>query len=102
MYTRVQFMLTEDLYRRLRQAARARGVSMSQFVREALERALAEDVEARRQRRRKVLAELEQARQALEQAGFQPLSGEDIVEMLNEMREERMDEILGNAFGVRD
>ncbi|HEY58714.1 MAG TPA: ribbon-helix-helix protein, CopG family [Anaerolineae bacterium] len=94
MYTRVQFMLTEDLYRRLRQAAEGRGMSMSQFVREALERALAEDAEARRQRRRQVLAELERAAQWI--AEHAP----DLVhtpEDLQAMREER-DEALCLVF----
>lgn len=90
MYTRVQFMLTEDLYRRLRQAAEGRGMSMSQFVREALERALAEDVGARRQ----VLAELERAAQWIaEHAPALVHTPED----LQAMREER-DEALCLVF----
>ena len=96
---KVQFVLPEDLHRRLRQAAQRRGISMSQFAREALERALAEDVEARRARRRKILARLTEASKDLERAGFKPMGGEEIVEMIRQMREERTDEIVRQVLG---
>ena len=89
---KVQFVLPEDLHRRLRQAAQRRGVSMSQFAREALERALAEEAEARKARRRKILAELREISQRLaEQAPDLIHTAED----LNAMREERMYELVG-------
>ena len=89
---KVQFVLPEDLHRRLRQAAQRRGVSMSQFAREALEQALAEEAEARKARRRRVLAELREISQRLaEQAPGLIHTAED----LNAMREERMNELVG-------
>ena len=99
MYTKVQLVLTEDLHRRLRQAARTRGVSMSQFAREALERALEEDTEARQARRRQVLEALTASRRALEKAGVKPMSMDEIAEMLRQMREERTDELIRNTLG---
>ena len=99
MYTRVQFVLTEDLHARLRRMAEARGESMSALVREILERALAEAEEQRRERRRRVLVRLAEASKALEEAGVKPVSGEEVVEMIREMREERTDEIVRNVLG---
>ncbi len=99
MYTKVQLVLTEDLHQRLRQAALRRGVSMSQFAREALVRALEEEAEARRARRRQVLEELAAVRHALEEAGVKPMSGDEIAEMIRQMREERLDELTRNALG---
>ena len=99
MYTRVQFVLTEDLHARLRRLAEERGESMSALVREFLERALAEAEEQRRERRRKVLARLAEASKALEEAGVKPLDGDEVVETLRQMREERMNELIGNLLG---
>jgi len=93
MYTKVQLVLTEDLHRRLRRAAQTRGVSMSQFAREALERVLVEEAEARKARRQRVLAELSEISQRLaKQAPGLVHTPED----LNAMREERMDELMSN------
>jgi len=99
MYTRVQFVLTEDLHARLRRLAEERGESMSAMVREFLERALAEAEEQRRERRRKVLARLAEASKALEEAGVKPLDGDEVVETLRQIREERMNELIGNLPG---
>ena len=99
MYTRVQFVLTEDLHARLRRLAEERGESMSAMVREFLERALAEAEEQRRGRRRKVLARLAEASKALEEAGVKPLDGDEVVETLRQIREERMNELIGNLLG---
>jgi predicted DNA-binding protein len=44
---RTQIQLTEELARRLRRAARARGVSMAEMVRRCVERGLAEESEDR-------------------------------------------------------
>lgn len=99
MYTRVQFVLTEDLHARLRRMAEARGESMSAVVRELLARALAEDERQRRERRCQVLARLAEASRALEEAGAKALSLEEIAEMIREMREERTNEILRNVLG---
>ncbi len=99
MYTRVQFVLTEDLHARLRRLAEERGESMSAMVREFLERALAEAEEQRRERRRKVLARLAEASKALEEAGVKPLDGDEVVETLRQIREERMNELIGNLLG---
>ena len=93
---KVQFVLPEDLHRRLRQAAQRRGISMSQFAREALERALAEDVEANKARRRRLMAELREISQRLaKQAPGLVHTPED----LNAMREERMNELVRTALG---
>ena len=90
---KVQFVLPEDLHQRVRRAAQIHGVSMSRFVREALERALAEEAEARKARRQRVLAELREISQRLaEQAPGLVHTPED----LNAMREERMDELMSN------
>ena len=90
---KVQFVLPEDLHRRVRKAAQVHGVSMSRFVREALERALAEEAEERKARRARVLAELREISQRLaEQAPGLVHTPED----LNAMREERMDELMSN------
>jgi len=99
MYTKVQLVLTEDLHRRLRQAAQTRGVSMSRFAREALERALEADTEARKARRRQVLEALADSRRALEKAGLKPMSMDEIAEMIRQMREERTDELIRNTLG---
>ncbi len=99
MYTRVQFVLTEDLHARLRRLAEERGESMSAIVREFLESALAEAEEQRRERRRKVLARLAEASKALEEAGVKPLDGDEVVETLRQIREERMNELIGNLLG---
>ncbi|HFC08274.1 MAG TPA: ribbon-helix-helix protein, CopG family [Chloroflexi bacterium] len=95
MYTRVQFVLTEDLHRRLRQAAQMRGVSMSQVVREALERALLEDAEARRARKRRLMQQLDELSPQL----FEQTDLVHTAEDLNAMREERMNELVRTAFG---
>ena len=92
---KVQFVLPEDLHRRLRQAAQRRGVSMSQFVREALERALAEEVEARKARRRRLMQQLDELSQRL----FEQTDLMHTAEDLNAMREERMDDLVRTAFG---
>nr|WP_290669564.1 ribbon-helix-helix protein, CopG family [Ardenticatena sp.] len=90
---KVQFVLPEDLHRRLRQAAQQQGVSMSQFVREALEQALADKAEARKTRRRRVLAKLREISQRLAtQAPDLMYTPED----LHTLREEWMNEHLGN------
>ena len=99
MYSRVQFVLTEDLHARLRRMAEARGKSMSALVREILERALAEAEEQRQERRRRVLVRLAKASKALEEAGVKPVNAEEVVEMIREMREERTDEIVRNVLG---
>lgn len=86
---KVQFVLPEDLHRRLRQAAQRQGVSMSQFVREALEQALADEAEVRKARRRRVLDELREISGRLTtQAPELMHTPED----LHAMREERMNE----------
>ncbi len=99
MYTRVQLVLTEDLHARLRRLARERGKSMSAVVREILERQLAAEEEQRRERRRKILARLSEASENLERAGGRPMTGEEIVEMIRKMREERTDEIVRHVLG---
>jgi len=99
MYTRVQFVLTEELHARLRRLAQERGKSMSAVVREILERGLAEEEAERQARRRKILARLREASKALEQAGVEPVSGEEIVETIRQMREERTNAIVRNILG---
>ncbi len=92
---KVQFMLPVDLHRRLRQVAQSRGVSMSQIVREALERALADDVEARKARRRRLMQQLD----ALSPRLFEQTDLVHTAEALNAMREERMNDLVRSAPG---
>lgn len=99
MYTRVQFVLTEDLHARLRRLAEMRGESMSALVREILEQGLTSVEEQRRARRRKVLARLAEASKALEAAGVRPLDGDEVTELIRQMREERTNELAGDLLG---
>jgi len=99
MYTRVQLVLTEDIHVRLRRLAQERGKSMSAVVREILERGLAAEEEQRRERRREILARLSEASKDLERVGGTPMTGEEIVEMIRKMREERTNEIVRNVLG---
>lgn len=92
---KVQFVLPEDLHRRLRQAAQRRGISMSQFVREALERALLEDAEARKARRRRLMQQLDELSPQL----FEQTDLVHTAEVLHAVREERMDELVRTARG---
>ena len=92
---KVQFMLPVDLHRRLRQVAQSRGVSMSQIVREALERALADDVEARKARRRRLMQQLD----VLSPRLFEQTDLVHTAEALNTMREERMNDLVRSAPG---
>ena len=96
---KVQFVLTEDLHARLRRLAEERGKSMSALVREMLTRSLAEAEEQRRERRRRVLSRLAEASQALEAAGLEPMSSEQVVALVRAMREERTDGLVGDLVG---
>ncbi len=121
---KVQFVLTEDLHARLRRLAEERGKSMSALVREMLTRSLAEATEERRharrkamsvvartirslaeteeqrrERRRRALSRLAEASQALEAAGLEPMSSEQVVALVRAMREERTDGLVGDLVG---
>ena len=96
---KVQFVLTEDLHARLRRLAEERGKSMSALVREMLTRSLAEAEEQRRERRRRTLSRLAEASQALEAAGLEPMSSEQVVALVRAMREERTDGLVGDLLG---
>ncbi len=96
---KVQFVLTEDLHARLRRLAEERGKSMSALVREMLTRSLAEAEEQRRERRRRALSRLAEASQALEAAGLEPMSSEQVVALVRAMREERTDGLVGDLLG---
>ena len=96
---KVQFVLTEDLHARLRRLAEERGKSMSALVREMLTRSLAEAEEQRRERRRRTLSRLAEASQALEAAGLEPMSSEQVVALVHAMREERTDGLVGDLLG---
>ncbi len=96
---KVQFVLTEDLHARLRRLAEERGKSMSALVREMLTRSLAEAEEQRRERRRRALSRLAEASQALEAAGLEPMSSEQVVALVRAMREERTDGLVGDLVG---
>ncbi len=96
---KVQFVLTEDLHARLRRLAEERGKSMSALVREMLTRSLAEAEEQRRERRRRALSRLAEASQALEAAGLEPMSSEQVVALVRAMREERTDGLIGDLVG---
>jgi len=96
---RTQILLTEEQVRRLRRLAKARGTSMSAIVREIMDAHLESEDEARKRRRREALARLRELSEALEREGFAPMSGEEIVEMIRQMREERTNELVRNILG---
>ena len=87
-YVRVQFMLTREQHRALRDLARARGLSMSGLVREILDEALERQRAHLLERQRRALEEARRFVNALaERHGV--VSGEAVVREMRAMREER-------------
>ena len=97
--TRMQILLTEEQARALRAMAQEQGKSISALVREMVERGLQEERERLLAQQEQALEEIRAAHQDLVRAGAQPMSGEEVVEMIRRMREERTDEIVRHALG---
>jgi len=97
--TRMQILLTEEQAERLRDLSRARHMSISALVREMVDQTLREEQERLLTQQEEALAEIRAAQRALAQDETRPVSGEEIVEMIRQMREERTDEIVNNILG---
>ena len=97
--TRMQILLTEEQAAELRRLAKARRASISQIVREMVEQGLREERERLLARQEQALEEIRAVHRELAQAGVRPMSAEEVVEMIREMREERTDEIVRNVLG---
>ncbi len=97
--TRMQILLTEEQAAELRRLAKARRASISQLVREMVERGLRDERARLLEQQQRALEGLRRARQELEAAGATPVTGDEVVELIRRMREERTDEIVRNALG---
>ena len=97
--TRMQILLTEEQAAELRRLARARRASISQVVREMVERGLQDERARLLAQQRQALENLRAARRELEAAGATPVNGDEVVELIRQMREERTDELVRNALG---
>jgi len=98
---RTQILLTPEQLQHLRRIAHERQKSVSAVVREILARALVEsEAEARRRRRQMLLSRLQAASDALAQSGFAPLTGDEIVDLVRQMREERTDDLVDHLLGA--
>ena len=97
--TRMQILLTEEQAAELRRLAKARRASISQVVREMVERGLQDERARLLAQQRRALESLRAARRGLEDAGAMPVAGDEVVELIRQMREERTDELVRNALG---
>ena len=97
--TRMQILLTEEQAAELRRLAKARRASISQVVREMVERGLQDERARLLAQQRQALENLRAARRELEAAGAMPVNGDEVVELIRQMREERTDELVRNALG---
>ncbi|HFC08268.1 MAG TPA: ribbon-helix-helix protein, CopG family [Chloroflexi bacterium] len=97
--TRMQILLTEEQAAELRRLARVRRASISQIVREMVERGLREERGRLLEQQRQALENLRKVRRELAAAGVAPVSGDEVVELIRQMREERTDEIVRNVLG---
>ena len=97
--TRMQILLTEEQARALRAMAQAQGKSISALVREMVERGLQEERERLLAQQHRALERVRAVRRELEAAGVAPLSTDEVVEIIRQMREERTDEIVRLALG---
>ncbi len=95
--TRMQVLLNEEQAEQLRALAKQRRVSISALVREMVERGLREERERLLERQRRALEHVRAVRQELAAAGVEPLSGDEVVEAIRRMREERTNEIVQHA-----
>ena len=97
--TRMQILLTEEQAARLRDMSRERRASISALVREMVEQAFQEEQERLLKQQEAALEDIRAVHRALEAAGVPSMSGEEIAEMIRNMREERTDEIVSNILG---
>ena len=97
--TRMQILLTEEQAAELRRLAKARRASISQVVREMVERGLQDERARLLAQQRRALESLRAARRSLEDAGAMPVAGDEVAELIRQMREERTDELIQNALG---
>jgi len=95
----MQILLTEEQAAELRRLAKARRASISQLVREMVERGLRDERARLLEQQQQALEDLRRARRELEVAGATPVTGDEVVELIRRMREERTDEIVRNALG---
>jgi len=97
---RSQILLEPDQHQKLADIAQREGTSISEIVRVAVSQWLAERREDEVLRRRmEALGQIDQHRQAiLTRRNGKPLEI-DLTTAIEQMREERDDELLGNAFG---
>jgi len=97
--TRMQILLNEEQAEQLRALARQRRVSISALVREMVERGLQDERERLLAQQEQALEEIRAVHRDLMQAGIRPMSGEDIVEMIRQLREERTDDLVRPVLG---
>ncbi len=101
---RTQVLLEPAQHEWLVETARAEDRSVSDLIREMIDRQINDterQIEATKVRRLAALDRISQRREKmLEEMGGQPISG-DTVEMINRIREERSDEIFGTLTGRR-
>ena len=97
--TRMQILLTEEQAAELRRLAKARRASISQIVRDMVERGLREERARLLAQQQQALENLRAVRRGLEAAGVPPVSGDEVVELIRQMREDRTDEIVRNVLG---
>lgn len=95
---RMQILMAPQQRRRLAELASAQKRSLSELIREAVERYL-EQEEVRRARARAAIAQVRAVRESLLRSrSGQPLEV-DPAELIRQMREERADELYGRIFG---
>ena len=97
--TRMQILLTEEQAAELRRLAKARRASISQVVREMVARGLQEERARLLAQQQQALENLRAVRRGLEAAGVPPVDGDEVAELIRQMREERTDELVQNALG---
>ena len=97
--TRMQILLTEEQAAELRRLAKARRASISQVVREMVERGLQEERARLLAQQQQALDNLREVRRGLEAAGVPSVDGDEVAELIRQMREERTDELVQNALG---
>jgi predicted CopG family antitoxin len=102
---RTQILLEPEQHQALIEMARREGRSVSEVVREIIRQRLAErerEIDADVKRRLEALERIRAHRESiLARRGGKPLEI-DVVEMINQMREERHAENLAIIFGSRD
>lgn len=95
---RIQILMASQQRRRLAELASAQKRSLSELIREAVDRYL-EQEEVQRARARGALAQMKAVRESLLcSRNGQPMAV-DPVELIRQMRAERADELNGRVFG---